>query len=67
MPNPESRERNLPPILLTVLYIPVMIVAAPLALGLAQLTSSKAPLVLIPGALVAAYGWAIPRIRRWRP
>ena len=60
-----KRERNLPPSLLTVLYLPVTLVAAPLALEVTSFFRSPVPLILIPIAVIVAYAWAIPRVRRF--
>jgi hypothetical protein len=59
-----ERKRDLPPVLLTVLYLPVLVLVTPLALALMGWTGRKEVLWLVPAAIVAAYIWVIPRVRR---
>jgi hypothetical protein len=59
-----KRKRELPPVLLTVLYLPVLLLVTPLVLELLEWTGRREVLWLVPVAIFAAYVWAIPRVRR---
>ncbi len=60
MPRDRYRRRAL----LTVLYMPALIVSGPAAITLCQWTGARRPMAFILVAVLAAYAWAIPRTRR---
>jgi hypothetical protein len=59
-------DRVIPATVLVILHIPVLLLVTPLALLLVDATHIGLFLLLIPAALVAAYAWCMPRVRRWR-
>jgi hypothetical protein len=60
----QKPERYLPPMLLTTLYTPVIAVASVVSAEMASWLRSPVPFLLIPIALIGAYAWLIPRVRR---